>query len=87
MHLLGFSALPSYTRRPGCGLAVRLLVFQLVFQLLSQTGLCVVMESENEEDSVVSYKNKYRQLKSRLKYLIYVSIVVITTWYNYTRAG
>lgn len=32
------------------------------------------MESENEEDGVVSYKNKYRQLKSRLKYLIYVSI-------------
>lgn len=32
------------------------------------------MESENEEDGLVSYKNKYRQLKSRLKYLIYVSI-------------
>ena len=33
------------------------------------------MESENEEDAgVVSYKNKYHQLKSRLKYLIYVSV-------------
>ena len=31
------------------------------------------MESENEEDDVVSYKQKYRQLKSRLKYLVYVS--------------
>ena len=33
------------------------------------------MESDNEEDGVVSYRNKYRQLKSRLKYLIYVSNV------------
>lgn len=32
-----------------------------------------MMESDNEEDGVVSYRNKYRQLKSRLKYLIYVS--------------
>ena len=37
-------------------------------------GSDVEMESENEEDGVVSYKQKYRQLKSRLKYLVYVSI-------------
>ena len=36
-------------------------------------GSDVEMESENEEDGVVSYKQKYRQLKSRLKYLVYVS--------------
>ena len=32
------------------------------------------MESENEDDGVVSYKQKYRQLKGRLKYLVYVSM-------------
>ena len=32
------------------------------------------MESENEEEGIVSYKSKYRQLKNRLKYLIYVSV-------------
>ena len=31
------------------------------------------MESENEEDDVAFYKNKYRKLKDRLKYLICVS--------------
>ena len=36
-------------------------------------GSDVEMESENEEDGVASYKQKYRQLKSRLKYLVYVS--------------
>ena len=29
---------------------------------------------EVEEEGAVSYKSKYRQLKSRLKYLIYVSL-------------
>ncbi|CAI8037779.1 INO80 complex subunit E [Geodia barretti] len=29
------------------------------------------MDSENDEEEVVPYKTKYRQLKSRLKYLIY----------------
>ena len=38
------------------------------------------MESDNEEDGVVTYKNKYRQLKSRLKYLIYVSLVGCMCW-------
>ena len=33
------------------------------------------LSEEVEEDGVMSYKNKYRQLKSRLKYLIYVSIL------------
>ena len=33
-----------------------------------------IMESENEEEGIVSYKSKYRQLKNRLKYLIYVSV-------------
>lgn len=34
------------------------------------------MDSENDEEGVVPYKAKYRQLKNRLKYLIYVSVAV-----------
>jgi len=33
----------------------------------------VEMESENGEEGVVSSKAKYRELKRRLKYLVYVS--------------
>lgn len=33
----------------------------------------VEMESENGEEGVVSSKVKYRELKGRLKYLVYVS--------------
>ena len=33
----------------------------------------VEMESENGEEGAVSYKHKYRDLKRRLKYLVYVS--------------
>ena len=36
------------------------------------------MDSENDEEEVVPYKTKYRQLKSRLKYLIYVSVVAFS---------
>lgn len=43
------------------------------------------MESDNEEDGVVSYRNKYRQLKSRLKYLIYVSNAANGHWPIYIR--
>lgn len=35
-----------------------------------------MMDSENDEEGVVPYKAKYRQLKNRLKYLIYVSVTV-----------
>ena len=46
---------------------------QIRFNMPDGKGSDIEMESENEEDGVVLYKQKYRQLKSRLKYLVYVS--------------
>ena len=46
---------------------------QIRFNMPDGKGSDIEMESENEEDGVVSYKQKYRQLKSRLKCLVYVS--------------
>jgi len=45
---------------------IELIGFSL--NMLDGKGSDVEMESENEEDGIVLYKQKYWQLKSRLKY-------------------
>lgn len=47
-----------------------------------------MMESDAEEgEGAVTYKTKYRQLKNRLKYLIYVSRYLMLQHYFYSMSS